>query len=88
MSALIYGAIAAIVIALGVKECSGPSDKEVDATQNAQCIRWGAKPGSSDYIQCRATLAVNYQREQDQHDNSVATGLAIGMAAGQAGSRR
>jgi hypothetical protein len=63
-----------------------PSDAEVDATQDAQCVKWGAPRGSHDYIQCRATLAVNYHREQEANDNSAAAGVAIGMAAGAAAS--
>jgi hypothetical protein len=64
----------------------GPSAAEVDATQDAQCTRWGAARGSSDYIQCRATLAVNYQREQRDDDNATAAGVAIGLAAGANGA--
>lgn len=71
--------------------CSGPSDAEIDATQDTQCVRWGAARGSHDYIQCRATLAVNYHREQTDQSNANAAGAAMvmsGMAAAQAGSRR
>jgi hypothetical protein len=70
---------------------SGPSDAEIDATHDAQCTRWGAKHGTAEYIQCRATLQVNYQREQRDESNSAAAGIAIGMAAGAAansGARR
>jgi hypothetical protein len=78
---------AAALIAAVIASCSGPSKKEVDASQNAQCVRWGAKLGSSDYIQCRATLAVNYQREQEADDAANAAGAAMVMSTMNAGRK-
>lgn len=73
---------------VGLLSACSPDDKEVDASQNAQCLNWGARLGSSEYIQCRATLAVNYRREKDNDSNSAMAGLAIGMAAGASGGRK
>lgn len=63
--------------------CSGPSDAQIDAKQDAMCVRWGARRGSSDYIHCRATLA----SQQARDDDSAATGVAIGMMMGAAASQ-
>ncbi|KUZ35257.1 hypothetical protein [Burkholderia territorii] len=81
--ALMVGGVAALVALLGWV-FSGPSAAEVDATHDAQCVKWGAKRGSSDYIQCRATLQVNYEREQNDNSNATAAGVALGMSAGMA----
>lgn len=77
----------ALVVGGVFAACSGPSASEVDATQDAQCVKWGAHRGTTDYIQCRATLMVNYQRQEKEDDNSAAAGVAIGMAASNMGRR-
>jgi hypothetical protein len=83
MKTLAYLFASAALLGSLLSACN-PSDAEVDATQDAQCIRWGAARGSHDYIQCRATLAVNYQREQQDSSNSTAAGVAMGVAMGAA----
>ncbi|MCA7976787.1 hypothetical protein LGM57_10690 [Burkholderia cepacia] len=84
---LIVAGMAAFVAFLGWV-FSGPSSAEVDATHDAQCIRWGAKRGSPEYVQCRAILQVNYQREENDDSNAAVAGAAMGMAAAAAGARR
>lgn len=60
----------------------GPSDAEIEAKQSAQCVKWGAKLGNSDYIHCRATLA----EKADSDSDPIISGLALGMAAGALGA--
>jgi hypothetical protein len=91
MKTLFVLLFSACVVSCLVWACSGPSDAEVDATQNAQCMRWGAMAGSSDYIQCRAQLAVNYHRKQEDDHNSNMAGAALvmgGMAAANSSAAR
>lgn len=76
---LISAATAIIALFYAFK---GPSDAEIDAKQSAQCVKWGAKLGSSDYIHCRATLAA----KEDSDSDSIVSGVALGMAAGALGA--
>jgi len=63
----------------------GDDPAELARKRDAACRSWGAAPGSSTYVQCRATLEANATRKQ-REDDSTATAIALGGAIGAASS--
>jgi hypothetical protein len=70
----------ALLTVVALSGC-GASDEDQARDAMKQCISWGAKPFTSDYIMCRAMLAHNGYADT-QADNAQASGMAIGIAAG------
>ena len=60
----------------------GDSPEEISRKRDAACREWGAKPGSPEYIQCRAILEANAIRRR-RSDDTEALALSV-MAAGMA----
>lgn len=56
----------------------GPHSPKVAAIDEAECLSYGAKPGSAEYIQCRVT-------KSQQHETTMATVLA-GNGGGGSGT--
>jgi hypothetical protein len=53
----------------------GPHSPEVAAIDDKECQSYGAKPGTSEYIQCRVT-------KNQQHEAAMATVLAGSSGGG------
>lgn len=75
-------------LALTLSAC-GDSPEEISRKRDAACREWGAKPGSAEYIQCRATLEANAirKRRQDDSDALALSVMSAGLAAGAAARR-
>lgn len=80
--------IALLAIAVALAGCE--SEIERNARHDRTCQSYGAKPGTPEYIQCRATIHVA-EVQKDEADANAA--MMIGFAASSsinssAGSRR
>jgi hypothetical protein len=73
--------IGTICLSLGAGAClsgcvtGGPHSPEVAAIDDKECLSYGAKPGSPEYISCRVT-------KNQQHESAMATVLAGGGGGG------
>jgi hypothetical protein len=76
-----------LLIPLLALAACGESPEERNRRQDAACQSWGAKHGSPEYIQCRATLALNEDRRKDEAVTQALVAANIGVSAGGLGRR-
>lgn len=81
--------IAIAGLALTVSAC-GDSPEEISRKRDAACREWGAKPGSPEYIQCRAILEANATRKRRSDDSDILalSVMSASMAANSLAARR
>jgi hypothetical protein len=61
------GIVAALaVFVAGCTHIGRPTAEQIDAAHDQRCQSWGAKRGSSEYIQCRQTLIQVHQQERSR----------------------